>query len=551
MLELLTVSNVALIEEARVEFGAGLNVLSGETGAGKSILIDALGFVLGGKAGKEFIRSGANDASVEALFRISQPAVANSATAGCEEILVSRSIDLQGKSVCRLNGKTVTATMVRELAAQLLDVHGQHEHQSLLDSAKHLHLLDRFCQDDLAAPRTDLSKLIEQYKELQKKAQDLAGNDNENEEQLEFYRFQMQEIQASKLSVSEEEELIERKQLLVNSEKVHRLAHEFVELDISGVISRAAECARMLAELDKSHAQNSEALGTLHPQIADLAANFTRYTEQLDHDPESLDKIENRLDALYRLKQKYKRDIPEILNYYNELQNKFMRIEQKREKMDILAGEKRTLEKEIGRACLAMSKVRKDAASRLSTQIVGILQDLGMEDAQFSIELTRRKEFGANGFDRAEFLICANLGGTLAPLSRIASGGEMSRVMLALKTALADFDAIPTFIFDEIDTGISGRTANQVASKLALIAKSHQILCVTHLPQIAAMGDQNFLIEKTTESSRTLTHIHHLTETGVITEIARLIGGAQITNTTRDAAKEMRSQAVSIKSLRG
>ncbi|MDR2167153.1 MAG: DNA repair protein RecN [Clostridiales bacterium] len=537
MLELLKVKNVALIEEVELEFCGGLNILTGETGAGKSILIDSLSFVLGGRVGREFVRAGAEFAEVEAFFRNDD-----------EEILIYRRHDNQGRSVCKVNGKTITISMLREISAQLLDVHGQHEHQSLLDSNRHLELLDRFCQEELHEPKARLLGNIVDYKKLQQYISELEKVDG-NEEQLEFYRFQFKEIEEAKLSTDEEAELSHRKLLLVNSERISRAAHGLVELNIAGILANAAEFAATIAELDPSQNQDAENLADLHAQIEDLSLNFARYAENLEHDPAEIDEIEARLDILYRLKQKYKKNIPEILEYYIELQKKFEVIESNREEKVRLAAEKRELEKEIGRNCLIMSKIRKEAAERLSAQIAEILRDLGMSDARFAIEVSRRKEFGTNGFDRAQFLICANKGEEIAPLDRIASGGEMSRIMLALKTALANYDNIPTFIFDEIDAGISGRTAQQVAQKLAVLSISHQILCITHLPQIAAMGDANFMIEKSAQGERSLTHVHRLTEDGVTTEIARLIGGAQITNTTRLAAQEMRRQAQNIKEI--
>jgi DNA repair protein RecN (Recombination protein N) len=556
MLEHLKVQNVALIEECRVEFGGGLNILSGETGAGKSILIDSLGFVLGARAGSEFVRKGAENAYVEAFFRVMRPEVIaqlRDMGLAVEEdgaVLIQRSQSgsqaVSGKTICKVNGKTITIGMLREAAALLLDMHGQHEHHSLLDSNKHLQLLDRFCQDELNEPKARLLEHIAEYRDLQQAINELEGVTDSNE-RLEFYQFQIKEIREAKLSAFEENELNQQKQILVNMDRISRYARGLIELNFAGILADGAAYAQNLAELDPSQAQNAEDLANLHAVAEDLALNFARYGENLDHDPAKLDEIEARLDILYRLKQKYKKNIPEILEYYEELQEKFVKIDNSRELLANLSNQKKNLEKEIGKTCLIMSKIRQDAAKTLAAQIEEILKDLGMKDAQFSIEIQRRKEFGKNGFDRANFLICANVGGELAPLSRIASGGEMSRVMLALKTALAAFDTIQTFVFDEIDAGISGRTAQQVAQKLAIIAKSHQILCITHLPQIAAMGDVNFLIEKSAQGENTLTHVHQLDENGVIAEIARLIGGAVITDTTRRAAKEMRKQANNLK----
>ncbi|MCL2235906.1 MAG: DNA repair protein RecN [Defluviitaleaceae bacterium] len=550
MLEHLKVSNVALIEECAVHFGGGLNILTGETGAGKSILIDSINFVLGSRVGRDFVRSGAEVASVEAFFAIGNPDVtAKIAEMGVaiEEdgaVFIHRSHTSAGKTTCKINGKTVTIGMLREVAAFLIDIHGQHEHQSLLDPNKHLHLLDRFCQDQLAEPKSALARLISDYKALQKQVESLENQSGISPDQVEFYQFQLEEIQAANLQIDEEEELQKRRDFLKQGEKVEAVARGLADsLGVVSDIGGGLEFARNLASLDSSKEGMLVQLTSLHQQLEVIAKGHQRYLDNLSHDPEELDKIEERLDLLYRLKQKYKKDTSQILEYAGEIQEKLDLIENSEAELARLAEDKKSLEKEIGRTCLLMSKVRKDAATALSAQIEEILHGLGMAAAKFAIDIQRRKEFGARGFDRAEFMISTNKGEDMYPLSKIASGGEMSRTMLALKTALATYDSIETFIFDEIDTGISGRTAQQVAEKLSVISKTHQILCITHLPQIAAMGDVNFLIEKSPQGERTVTHVHKMAANGVIQEIARLIGGAQITDTTISAAEEMRKLA--------
>ena len=554
MLEHLKVSNVALIEEVAIDFAPGLNIFTGETGAGKSILIDSINFVLGGRVSKEFIRAGANAAVVEVYVAVNHPDVTAQITELGVEIaedaalLIYRSYNTSGKSTVKINGKPVTIGMLREVAALLIDLHGQHEHQSLLNPAKHIQLLDRFCQDSLEPKTNCLGEFILSYKTLQKNMNNLLNLGEGGQARIEMYNYQMQEIAAAQLMPEEEGKLLDRRKLLLNAEKITQSASAGAALlggDLGALenVSRALEHAKNVAALDATKENLAAELAVVYAHLEEISRDFSRYAEALEHNPQELEEIESRLDQLYRLKQKYRRDIPQILTYFDEINQELQRIENSQEELAKLAAEKKALEKEIGRTCLEMSKIRRDAAKKLEVQIEAVLKDLGMEAARFAIEIQSRSEFSPRGFDQVFFQISANKGEEPKPLSAIASGGEMSRVMLALKTALAGLDTIETFIFDEIDAGISGRAAQQVAQKMASIAKSNQILCITHLPQIAAMGDANFYIEKISAGERTVTNVQRLSGEGVVSSIARLIGGAEITPTTTKAAKEMRKLA--------
>ncbi|MCL2573213.1 MAG: DNA repair protein RecN [Defluviitaleaceae bacterium] len=543
-------SNVALIEEAAIDFASGLNILSGETGAGKSILIDSINFVLGSRIPRDFIRSGAETATVEVFLTVAHDQLVEQISELGVEIgedralLIFRSLGVKGRSIIKINGKPITIGMLRDVAALLIDIHGQHEHQSLLNPQKHLHLLDRFCHDDLEPRKAQLARHISAYRALQKTIATVSGEDAD-EDRIEIYKFQIAEIAGANLIANEEEQLNSRRKLLSNAEKITYSSTQIAELlaGESGALDKLAQVMGLVetvASLEVEQTNFVDNLADSYALLEDISRHFTRYAEDLEHDPEELEKIETRLDQIYRLKQKYGRtSAAQILELYDDIERKLNAIENSQEELARLAIEKKALEKEIGRVCLEMSKIRKNAASALEVQIESILQQLGMESARFAIQISTRPEFGTNGFDRVEFMISANVGELPKPLSNIASGGEMSRVMLALKTALASYDTIETFIFDEIDTGISGRTAQQVAEKLSIIAKNHQILCITHLPQIAAMGDANFLIEKSQTDNRTFTYIHNLEGGGKVAEIARLIGGAVITETTEKAAREM------------
>jgi len=558
MLTHLKVSNVALIEEASIEFAPGLNILTGETGAGKSILIDSINFVLGGRPSKEFVRAGAEAASVEVFAAVSDPRlVTQIAEIGVEiaedaALLISRTQTAAGKGTAKINGKPVTIGMLREISDLLVDVHGQHEHQSLLNSAKHIQLLDRFCQDGLQPHLLELAEHIAAYKQLQNSINSLSKSEFGNEKQIEMYNFQIAEIAEAELSDDEEDRLTARRKLLSGGEKVANAANAAASL-LSGedgaldALGAAIAHTADISALDNSQLATHEELTALYARLEGLSRDFGRYAEGLEHDPAELENIESRLDKLYRLKQKYGRTIPEMLAYAAHITQELETIRNSEEELARLAAVKKALEREIGRTCLEMSKIRRNAAKLLETRITTALHDLGMEAAQLNIQIHTQNAFGSRGFDRADFLFTANAGEAPKPLSAIASGGEMSRVMLALKTVLASFDSIETFIFDEIDTGVSGRTAQRVAQKLATVGRSHQILCITHLPQIAAMGDANFGIVKVAAGERTITQVERLDEQGVIDNLARLIGGAEITETTTRAAQEMRASCCSFK----
>jgi len=557
MLEHLKVLNVALIEEAAIDFAPGLNILTGETGAGKSILIDSINFVLGGRVSKEFIRTGAESASVEAFLTINHDVLSrqiNKLGIDIDDdnaLLIKRTHTAAGRSSIKINGRPVTISMLRDVAALLIDVHGQHEHQSLLNPAKHIQLLDRFCQEELQPKMAELSQHIVAYKALQQAISALNGPDMQ-QMHVDMYKFQIEEIAAANLVVGEQENLVSRRKVLAGAEKIMHAAGAAANLLIGDdgaldSLSRAVEHAEILAGLDSEQENLAAELSSIYAQLEDACRDFSRYSDNLEHNPNELEEIEARLDEMYKLRQKYGRDIPQIIEYYQEISAKLDTIENSQDEKGRLLAEKKTLEKEIGRTCLEMSKIRRTAAKKLEAQIESVLADLSMPAAKFVIDINTRNEFGTRGFDVVNFLISANVGEAPKPLSDIASGGEMSRVMLALKTALAGYDTIETFIFDEIDTGISGRTAQQVAQKMCTIAKNHQILCITHLPQIAAMGDANFYIEKTPADGHTVTNVHKLEGSGVIDSLARLIGGAEITATTTKAAKEMRKMAEDFK----
>jgi DNA repair protein RecN (Recombination protein N) len=540
-----------------IEFHPGLNILSGETGAGKSMIIDAINFVLGERPGKDFMRHGTDAASVEALITAAR--VPPEFWAGLDtrpgddgQILLSRGINAQNKSYCKINGRSITVGMLKELSAMLVDVHGQHEHQSLLDPAKHVVLLDRFCGEAIETEKVVLGVAIRAYKDVTRQIRELFG-EGDRAAQLEDLTFQRDEIREAALKEDDEQRLTERAEILRNAEKLSNNVYQALELlyggdsDEDGAIEKATLALNRimeLAEIDPSAQELADSMAAVQSQLTDIMHELRRYADNLRHDPEELNAVNERMDLIYKLKRKYGGSVAEILKHYQAVEERLDFFANSAEILAKLNMEKRRYTEEILNSCAKISAMRKTAAETIKAGITDTLRELGMRDAVFGITVERKKEFSSSGYDRVEFLISPNQGEEIKPLAEIASGGEMSRVMLAIKSVLADVDNIETFIFDEIDTGVSGRTAQMVAEKLAELGGRYQILCITHLPQIAAMGDRNFLIEKRVEGQRTVSEVFALDDEACISELARLIGGAEITKATKKAAAEMKKLAL-------
>ncbi len=559
MLEKLYVSNFALIDELEVDFGSGLNVLSGETGAGKSIIIGSLNFVLGGKADKDIIKNGCDLTEVSALISVDNDDV-KTELAGCDVdvgednyILIKRTFNRSGKSQCRINGKAATVSMVKEISAFLVDIHGQHDHQSLLNPKSHIVMLDRLCGSSIEGELLKLEDKYKQYRDISKKLKEIDINDKDIQDKVELYTYQINEIDAAALRAGEDESLSERRNILLNSVKLQGYINDCLdylyrnENSAAECIGNAVESLSNIAEIDESQERTLEALNDAYSIIEDVVKTVRIYEENTDSNPDELNEVEERLQIIYELKNKYGNSIERILAYRDKAAEKLNLIENSEALALEYSEKKKKLEIEIRKTCGKISEIRKTAAEKTEKKIVSILRDLSMENAEFKISVTEKEGFDDKGFDNVEFLISANKGENIKPLSKIASGGEMSRVMLALKNVLADVDNIDTFVFDEIDTGISGRTAQKVAEKMLNVAKGHQILCITHLPQIAAMADSNYLIEKNSAGNRTTTNIVELSGEKVYNELARLIGGAEITKATLEAAKEMKLMANKLK----
>lgn len=564
MLSHLLIKNVALIEEIEVDFEKGLNIISGETGAGKSIIIGSINFVLGERPDKDFIRSGEDMALVEALITINGDnlSVINElkdmgVELDCENnLIISRTAGRDGKTACRINGRTITVGMLKEISAFLIDVHGQHEHHSILNPNRHIDLLDRFCGERLDKNKALLAASLKRYRETVKKIEELAGDEKERAVKIDLLEFQKNEIEMAALERDEELYLAERRKILAGANKLMENASEALDSlyrsdgrSAADSIASAINNLNEISAMDSSKTQMYEMLETISLQLEEVVSELRHYSDTIENDPEQLYEVESRLDLIYNLKRKYGGSVNEILDYYEKVSEQLLFISNSEEELNKLNGEKNGLEKEIYALCAEMTEERITNALKIQSQIEAVLKDLGMPKAVFKIDVGKKEEFGNNGIDKVEFMISPNLGQDLKPLAKIASGGEMSRVMLALKVVLSSSYSIETFIFDEIDTGVSGRTAQQVAEKLALIGKTHQILCITHLPQIASMGDCHFLIEKKSDKDNTLTTVYKLDIDASIKELTRLIGGAKITDATVKAAKEMKNMAIQLKGI--
>ena len=557
MLERLQIKNIALIEECSVTFGAGLNILTGETGAGKSMLMDSLLFALGNRAGKELIRHGQKSAHVEALFTIEEGEIlARLERNGVEidetgELLLTRTIQETGKSVCRANGSMVTIGMLRELTEGVIDIYGQHDHQSLLNPSKHIQMLDRFCSAEFYNVMSEYKTCYKALKNLEKQLQELVGEEGQREQRLDILRFQINEIEGADLTAGEEDELSERKKRANHHEKLLKSISESIQLlydgegqyvsvcdALSGVLGKLNEVLFLDDEIQVYH----QTLNDAFVQIEDSARELKRFEQSLTDEPDNIDEIEERLALIYRLKRKYGHSIAEILTFWESAKDELARLENSEVRVNELVREKAKEEMRIRALAQTLTQLRTETAKRVGVMIEETLHEMEMKNAKFSISVTSKDIWGSDGCDRVEFLISPNVGEKLKPLSQIASGGEMSRIMLALKSVLVDADEIDTFIFDEIDAGVSGRTAAKVGKLMNGIGKKRQVICITHLPQIAAMADMHFKIEKKSIGERTLTEVFPLEEEDSVLEIARLLGGEAITETTLAAAKELREE---------
>lgn len=553
MLELLHIENIAVIEEAEVAFQSGFNALTGETGAGKSIVIDAIGTVLGGRTSRELIRTGAAKAYVSAEFsHVSPrlPGLLQTGTAPDEDgnLLLQRELSSEGKNVCRVNGRLVTVAQLREIGADLLNIHGQHDGQQLLDEEQHGAYLDRFGK---------LEPMLSQYRLLYDEMHRLSGqiaslqmDEAEKARRIDSLHFQIDELERAELRAGEEEELQTRRTLLRNGEKYQSALNDAYYClnggdESAGAISAIQEAETALYSvraLDDELSALYQRLENLRCEAYDLAEIIREKKNAFDFSPAELDAVESRGDLLYRLKKKYGGTVEEMLSYLDKCRTELNGIETAEDSLIRLQKRYGQARQAVLDSGAALTEARKDAARQLEMRIQRELQDLDMDKVKFSIQFEAR-EPSPDGCDGIRFLMSANAGEALKPIAKIASGGELARIMLALKNVLAEQESIGTLVFDEVDTGVSGRAAQKVARKLSQVSRQKQVLCVTHLPQLAAMADTHFSVEKGARNGRTFTRIVQLNRRQRMAELARLTGGSRVTEALLESAGELLDEA--------
>ena len=559
MLEHLHVKNLALIREAEIDFTEGLNILTGETGAGKSIVIGSVGLALGGKVAKDLVRPGADFGLAELVFSVTSERLKDrlkelDVIPEDGQIILSRKI-MNGKSINKINGETVTLNQLRETAALLIDVHGQHEHQSLLQKKKHLEILDEYAKEELQPIKEKLAAAYTEWKKLTEEQKNARMDEESRMRELSLLEFETKEIEDAGLSIGEDEELEQRYRKMTGAKRLMEAAGTaygltgYEEAEGAGTaIGRALRELQGVQSLDEDLTDLTGQLSDIDSLLNDFNRELSDYVSSLEFAGEEFEQVEERLNQLNHLKSKYGKTLEAVLEYGQRQQERLAALQDYDAYLARLEKQTAEKERELEGLCEEASVIRKRYAEVLCAKIRGHLIDLNFLDVEFELEFDRISGYTSGGFDDAEFVISTNPGESLRPLAKIASGGELSRIMLAIKTVLADKDQIETVIFDEIDVGISGRTAQKVSEKMMLIGRSRQVICITHLAQIAAMADTHFRIEKQVSDGGTRTEIRRLTEAESVEELARILGGAEITDAVFQNASEMKELAGNKKS---
>ena len=534
MINHISIKNFAIIENTEVSFFEGLNIITGETGAGKSIVIEAISLALGSRADSSYVRTGTDKATIQLV-----------ATLDGEDIVITREISATGKNLCKLNGEIVTLAQINKVASKLADIHGQYDNQSLLNPEYHIELLDAYKNDITLPLKEEVSNVFAEFSACKSKLSKLLSTEKENARQLDFYKFEAEEIEKANLIVGEDKELEERISVLQNSEKIYdNLAKSYSSMyeespSVMDGLNFAVKSIDEISEYSSELASLSEEFTDTYYRLEEICRNLRSLKDSVVFSPDELDEAIARLNLIDGLKKKYGDSIEEILEYQAKLQEKLSIIENFDEEKISLMRKLKELKDKLTEVCTRLSEQRKANALELEQSIQKELHDLNFKDSIVKIDIQPLSEPTENGIDKVEILITTNKGEPLKPLYKVASGGEMSRIMLAFKNIISSYDMIPTLIFDEIDNGISGITASIVGKKLKEIAGARQILCITHLPQIAACGEHNYRIFKESDESKTFTTVEELNDNQTIDEIARLLGGATITDVTLASAREL------------
>ncbi len=543
MISTLHIKNIGIIDDLSIDLNEGLNVLTGETGAGKTLIIDSLGIISGGRFSKEMIRKGETNSFVEICMY--EPENENSIDGN---IIVSREINSNGKNMCKINGRMVTVNELKNFMSKFIEIHGQNDNQSLLDNKFHLKYLDGFIGDKIIDTKKQYKEKYEKYLEIKQELKNNYGDEKERERKLDLLRYQFNEIEEANLKVNEEDNLEEKRKLMLNSEKISKNLNEADiaigenSIDSINVAIRALE---KIENIDKKYEDISSNLKNIYYELQEISRDISEHKEDVYFDEQERNEVEERLDLIYNLKRKYGNDVQEILNYKDEIEAEINHIENLDEYNNKLKKDLKHLKQEMTTLAEKMHELRNEYGKVLSININKVLEDLEMKNANINIHVDyNEEEFFENGKDIVEFYITTNFGEDEKQLAKIASGGEMSRIMLAIKKVLADTDKMPVLIFDEIDTGISGKAAGAVAEKLNGISKNHQVLCISHLPSIAAIADYNYFISKRVINERTNTNIKLLNEKETLEEIARISSG-EINEATIQYAMQLRNKKVS------
>ena len=540
MITNLHIKNIGIIDDLEIDLNKGMNVLTGETGAGKTLIIDSISIICGGRFSKEMIRKGENHSYVELCMYV--PNDVNSIDGN---IIITREIYNNGRNMCKINGRLVTVTELKNFMSNYIEIHGQNDNQKLLDSRTHIKYLDNFSGEEIFQLKNEYKEKYQRYNEIRRELKNNYGDEKEKQRKLDLLRYQLNEIQEARLKDGEESELEERSKLIRNSEKIAKNLSE-AEMAVGentiDLIGNAIRALEKIENIDRKYEETTTNLKDIYYGIQEISSNLSGYFSDIEFDEQEREEVETRLDIIDNLKRKYGNNIEEILKYADEIADEIKKIENVDEYNNKLKNEQKQIEKEMTKIAEKISKIRKENAEELNKKINKELEDLEMKNAKINVKVEYKiEQFFEDGKDQVGIYIKTNVGENESELTKIASGGEMSRIMLAIKKVLAEVDKMPVMIFDEIDTGISGKAAKSVANKMRSISKNHQVLCISHLAPIAAMADYNYFISKKVENDRTCTSIKLLNEQEVLCEIARISSG-EINDVTLQYANELRSK---------